>query len=46
MYGSTIDADAISVVALSRKGLFEGLIICMNVVMLLLAMHLAPARPR
>lgn len=35
MFGSTIDADAIGVVALSRTGLFKGLIICMNVVMVL-----------
>lgn len=35
VFGSTIDADAIGVVALSRTGLFKGLIICMNVVMVL-----------
>lgn len=45
MFGSTIDADAIGVVALSRTGLFKGLIICMNVVMVLSTMHLAPAIP-
>lgn len=46
MFGSTIDAYAIDVVPLIRTGLFEGLIICMNVVMVLSTMHLAPVRPR